>query len=30
LKPEGSFMRLHPRGGEEPLDGQALLLEEGF
>jgi hypothetical protein len=30
LKPDGSFVRLHPRGDEEPLDSQALLLEEGF
>jgi hypothetical protein len=29
-KPDGSFVRLHPRGDEEPLDSQALLLEEGF
>jgi hypothetical protein len=29
-KPDGSFARLHPRGDEEPLDSQALLLEEGF
>ena len=29
LKPDGSFVRLHPRGDEEPLDSQALLLEEG-
>jgi polyphosphate kinase len=30
LKPDGSFTRLHPRGNEEPLDSQAILLEEGF
>jgi polyphosphate kinase len=30
LKPDGSFERLHPRDGEEPLDSQAILLEEGF
>jgi polyphosphate kinase len=30
LKPDGSFVRLHPRGDEEPLDSQALLLEVGF
>ena len=30
LKPDGSFKRLHPRGDEEPLDSQAILLEEGF
>jgi polyphosphate kinase len=30
LRPDGSFARLHPRGDEEPLDSQALLLEEGF
>ena len=29
-KPDASFARLHPRGDEEPLDSQALLLEEGF
>jgi hypothetical protein len=29
-KPDGSFVRLHPRWDEEPLDSQALLLEEGF
>jgi polyphosphate kinase len=30
LGPDGSFERLHPREGEEALDSQALLLEEGF
>jgi polyphosphate kinase len=30
LKPDGSVARLHPRGDEEPLNSQALLLEEGF
>jgi polyphosphate kinase len=30
LKPDGSFERLRPQDGEEPLDSQALLLEEGF
>jgi polyphosphate kinase len=30
LGPDGSFERLHPKGDEEPLDSQALLLEEGF
>jgi polyphosphate kinase len=30
LKPDGSFEQLHPRDGEEPLDSQAILLEEGF
>jgi polyphosphate kinase len=30
LGSDGSFERLHPRGDEEPLDSQALLLEEGF
>jgi hypothetical protein len=25
-----SFARLYPLGDEEPLDSQALLLEEGF
>ncbi len=29
-KPDSSFVRLHQRGDEEPLDSQALLLEEGF
>ena len=29
-KPDSSFVRLHQRGDEEPLDCQALLLEEGF
>ncbi|MCA1688214.1 MAG: polyphosphate kinase 1, partial [Actinobacteria bacterium] len=30
LRPDDSFERLHPQEGEEPLDSQALLLEEGF
>jgi polyphosphate kinase len=30
LGPDGSFERLRPRGNEEPLDSQALLLKEGF
>jgi polyphosphate kinase len=30
LGPDGSFERLHPKEDEEPLDSQALLLEEGF
>jgi polyphosphate kinase len=30
LKPDGSFEQLHPQEGEEPLDSQAILLEEGF
>jgi polyphosphate kinase len=30
LRPDGSFERLHPKEGEEPLDSQAILLEEGF
>src|ERR671914_727281 len=30
LKPDGSFERLHSKEGEEPLDSQAVLLEEGF
>jgi polyphosphate kinase len=30
LRPDGSFKRLHPKEGEEPLDSQAILLEEGF
>ena len=29
-KPDGSFVRLHPPGVEEPLDSQAHLLEDGF
>jgi len=30
LRPDGSFEQLAPKEGEEPLDSQALLLEEGF
>ena len=30
LGPDGSFERLCPQQGEEPLDSQALLLEKGF
>ena len=30
LRPDGDFERLHPKEGEEPLDSQAILLEEGF
>jgi polyphosphate kinase len=30
LEPDGSFRRLRPQEGEEPLDSQAILLEEGF
>ncbi|MDP8947610.1 MAG: polyphosphate kinase 1 [Actinomycetota bacterium] len=30
LEPDGSFERLHPGEGEEPVDSQAILLEEGF
>jgi hypothetical protein len=30
LKPDGSFAWLHPKESEEPLDSQAILLEEGF
>jgi polyphosphate kinase len=30
LRPDGSYERLQPKGDEEPLDSQALLLEEGF
>jgi polyphosphate kinase len=30
LRPDGSFERLRPQEDEEPLDSQALLLEEGF
>ncbi len=28
LNPEGSYVRLRPKEGEEPLDSQAILLEE--
>jgi polyphosphate kinase len=30
LRPDGSFERLRPREGEDPLDSQAILLEKGF
>jgi polyphosphate kinase len=30
LRPDGSFERLRPQQGDELLDSQALLLEEGF
>jgi polyphosphate kinase len=30
LGPDGTFKRLRPNEGEEPLDSQAVLLEEGF
>jgi polyphosphate kinase len=30
LGPDGTFERLHPKDGEEYLDSQAILLEEGF
>ena len=30
LNPDGSYERHHPKEGEEPLDSQALLLEEPF
>ena len=30
LGPEGSYERLRPQEGEEPLDSQAIMLEEGF
>src|SRR5919112_1203458 len=30
LRPDGSFEQLRPKEDEEPLDSQALLLEEGF
>ena len=30
LGPDGSFERLRPQESEEPLDSQAILLEEGF
>jgi polyphosphate kinase len=30
LEPDGAFRRLRPQEGEEPLDSQAILLEEGF
>ncbi|HEX5913677.1 MAG TPA: RNA degradosome polyphosphate kinase, partial [Rubrobacter sp.] len=30
LSPDGTFERLHPKDGEELVDSQAILLEEGF
>jgi polyphosphate kinase len=30
LRSDGSYERLRPNEGEEPLDSQALLVEEGF
>jgi polyphosphate kinase len=30
LSPDGTFERLHPNDGEEYVDSQAILLEEGF
>jgi polyphosphate kinase len=30
LRPDGTFEQLTPKEGDEPLDSQALLLEEGF
>jgi polyphosphate kinase len=30
LGPDGTFERLHPKDGEELVDSQAILLEEGF
>ncbi|MGH3144985.1 MAG: RNA degradosome polyphosphate kinase, partial [Rubrobacter sp.] len=30
LSPDGTFERLHPKDGEETLDSQGILLEEGF
>jgi hypothetical protein len=30
MNPDGDYTRLHPREDEEPLDSQALLLEEPF
>jgi len=30
LGPDGAFERLRPGEGEEPLDSQAVLVEEGF
>jgi polyphosphate kinase len=30
LGPDGTFERLHPKDGEELVDSQAMLLEEGF
>jgi polyphosphate kinase len=30
LSPDGTFQRLHPKEGEEQVDSQTILLEEGF
>jgi polyphosphate kinase len=30
LGPDGTFQRLHPKDGEEYVDSQVILLEEGF
>jgi polyphosphate kinase len=30
LSPDGSYEQLRPKEDEEPLDSQALLLDEGF
>jgi polyphosphate kinase len=30
LGPDGTFERLHPKDGEEQVDSQRILLEEGF
>src|SRR5829696_426480 len=30
LGPDGTFERLHPKDGEQQVDNQAILLEEGF
>jgi polyphosphate kinase len=30
LGPDGTFERLHPKDGEEQIDSQRILLEEGF
>jgi polyphosphate kinase len=30
LKADGTYERKRPKEGEEPLDSQALLLEEPF
>jgi polyphosphate kinase len=30
LSPDGTFQRLHPNEGEEQVDSQTILLEEGF
>jgi hypothetical protein len=30
MNADGEYIRLRPQEGEEPLDSQALLLEEPF